>query len=107
MFAQPTNATSLVYEASRIIYAKPGRLLCVNVYNSGGAQFIQLHDATALPANAVVPVAVFAIGATSNLLITFGQDGRQFDNGIVICNSSTGPAKTLGGADCFFDAQFA
>tara|TARA_R110000868_G_scaffold68692_3_gene203111 strand:- start:100 stop:336 length:237 start_codon:yes stop_codon:yes gene_type:complete len=77
------------------------------VYNSkGSAQFIQIHNATALPADASVPVAVYTVAASSNLTIDFGNRGRTNSVGIVVCNSSTGATKTIGSADCWFDVQY-
>jgi hypothetical protein len=72
----------------------------------GSAQFIQLHDAAALPADTAVPEVFITVPASSNFSIDFGQYGRTFVNGIVICNSTTGPTKTIGAANCWFDVQY-
>lgn len=102
------NATSTAYEASRVVKATKGTLFRVNGYNSkASAQFIQVHDAAALPAEAAVPVVILTAAASSNFSYTFGEQGRACANGIVLCNSSTGPTKTIGSADCWFDAQYA
>lgn len=103
----PSNNPSAAYEASRVIKATPGILFGLNIYNSkGSAQFIQLHDATAVPTDAAVPVEVLTVPATSNLTISFGEHGKAFGLGIVVCNSSTGPTKTIGSADCWFSPRF-
>jgi hypothetical protein len=101
------NSSSVAYEASRVVKNTPGVLFGLTGYNSkASAQFIQLHDASLLPAEAAVPVATFTVAATSNFSLDFGLKGRKFDKGIVLVNSSTGPTKTIGSADCWFDAQY-
>jgi hypothetical protein len=101
------NSTSTAYEASRVIKANPGTLFGMSGYNSKvSAQFIQIYDNTAVPANGDLPVVMFAVSAASNFSIDFGVNGRNFSRGIVVGNSSTGPTKTIGSADCWFDAQY-
>jgi len=103
----PKNSTSTAYEASRVVKAFGGQLYGLQGYNSKGtAQFIQIHDARSLPADTAVPVVTITVPTASNFSIDFGTYGRQFQNGIVVCNSSTGPTKTIGAADCWFDVQF-
>lgn len=102
------NVSSVAYGKSLIIKPAAGRLLSVTVHNSNvAAQFIQLHDSVTLPADTAVPVYVRSIPAASSVSFGFDLRGRSFANGIVICSSSTGPTKTLGGAnDVWFDAQY-
>jgi hypothetical protein len=101
------NSDSTAYVASQIIKASAGRLFKLIGYNSGGAQFIQLHDSATLPADTGVPKVVITAAATSNFEIDFPDDsGRYFFNGIVVCNSSTGPTKTIGSANCWFSAIY-
>lgn len=103
----PLNASATAYVASLVIKATPGKLFGMSGYNSkGSAQFIQLHDAAALPAEAAVPQVVFTVAATANFSIDFGVYGRTFLKGIVVCNSSTGPTKTIGSGDIFVDSQY-
>ncbi len=107
LWASPNNSTAVAYVASQVVKATPGNLYGVSGYNSkASAQFIQLHDAASLPADTAVPVTVISVPASSNFSIDFGVYGRKFSTGIVISNSSTGPTKTIGSADCFYDARF-
>ena len=103
---QPLNIHSNVYENARVVKSGPGILYGFSVYNSkASAQFIQVFDAASLPADTAVPAAVFTVAASSNLAANW-LPGRTFLYGCVICNSSTGPTKTIGSADCFIDVQF-
>lgn len=106
--AAPTTASSAAYEASHVGKASAGTLFSVSIYNSSNsAQFYQLHDAAALPANNAVPKSVIRIPAQGTGGWDFGLRGRPFATGIVIANSSTGPTLTTGSADSYFDAVVA
>ncbi len=60
-----TSSSNGAYEASRVLKSAPGSLLSLVGYNSGPAQFIQLHDATSVPANTTAGVAeVFTVAFT-------------------------------------------
>jgi len=101
-----TRANSTAYEASRIIKASGGILLSIMGYNSGPAQFIQLHDSATLPADTAVPEVVIAVPALSNFSIDVPVSGIPFTAGVLVCNSSTGPTKTIGSANCYFAAVY-
>ncbi len=101
----PANSRSNVYESFRPVKSGVGVLIGISVYNSGPAQFIQLFDAQQLPADGAVPEMPYPITAGGYLLLNW-IPGRTFRAGIVLCNSTTAPTKTIGAANCFFDAQY-
>lgn len=106
-FSAPSNAATTAYAASLIVKSAAGTLVGLSGYNSKtSTQFLQIHDAAALPADAAVPKVVLAVPASSPFSLDFGPRGRAFASGIVICNSSTGPTKTIGSADLWLDAQY-
>lgn len=104
----PDNATTSAYASSLVIKGSAGVLFAITGYSSSTSdQWIQLHNAASLPADTSVPVITFLVRAGRNFSLSFGgKFGRFFSTGIVICNSSTGPTKTLGSSDCWFDAQY-
>lgn len=103
----PTNATSTAYETNRVAKASAGTLYSITGYNSKtSAQFIQVHNTASLPADTAVPVVIFRVAATSNFSFYSDKFGRFMSTGITVCNSSTGPTKTIGAADCWFDIQY-
>lgn len=103
----PTNSSTTAYSASLIAKASAGVLYAITGFNSrSSGQFIQLHDTTTLPADTSVPKVIFYVESNSNFSFDLGVYGRAFSNGIVICNSSTGPTKKIGAADCWFDVQY-
>lgn len=105
--AAASNASNTAYATNLVIKASAGTLYGLSGYNSKtSSQFIQLHDAASLPADAAVPKVFILVPASSNFAIDFGPRGRVFATGIVICNSSTGPTKTIGSSDIWVDAQF-
>lgn len=98
---------SAAYVASQIAKAAPGTVFRISGYSSNAAaQFIQLHDAATLPADTAVPKIVFKVAAAGNFDYDFGEKGRYCGTGIVVSNSSTGPTKTIGVADTWFNIEY-
>ncbi len=70
------------------------------------AQYIQIHDAAALPANGTNCLVQVKTAADSWWSFDFGEGGMRFFNGFVVCNSTTSISKTLGAADCQFVTDY-
>lgn len=102
----PLNISSLALEASRVVKSGPGRLYGFTVTNtSASAQYIQVFDASTLPADGSIPNELFRVSAGVSFPVQW-IPWRTFNVGCVICNSSTAATKTIGSADCFFAVQF-
>lgn len=56
--------------------------------------------------NVSEPKIVVPVAATSEFKFDSGKFGIYLENGIVICNSSTAPGKTIGSADCWFSVFY-
>lgn len=105
---KPINRTVNAYVSNIVASTVPTTLLGLTVTNSAvTAQYIQLHNTQSLPADDEIPVLPIRVEALSSLGLDFGVYGREFTQGLVVCNSSTGPTKTIGAADCWFDVQLA
>lgn len=91
------------YAASLIAKASAGSVLSLIGYNSHSEnQFIQIHDSATLPSEGTVPAATIIAEKGNNFGLDVPICGMDFQNGIVVCNSTTGPTKTIGGSNCFF-----
>lgn len=100
------SKTTTALAASLVVKAVKGTLYGLVGYNDrSSSQFIQIHDAASLPADTAVPTIVFTVPATTSFSLDY-KEGREFQVGIVISNSSTAATKTIGSADCWFDVQY-
>lgn len=77
----------------------------VGFNNSASDQYIQVHDAAALPADSAVPLVTLLAPAGYQFAVSWTA-GRLFANGICVCNSSTAATKTIGSANCLFDITY-
>lgn len=87
----------------------PGKIVVYGftAYNSlASAQWIQIFDAQTVPADASVPLFVWNVPAHSGVGFGWQPNGRQFQTGLIVVNSTTETTKTIGAANCFFDVQW-
>lgn len=101
------SSDSTAYESYRVASTIRATLYGISGYNSKSTgQFVQIHDVAALPADAAVPKVILWVPGQSNFSYDTSGMGMLFTNGIVVCNSSTGPTKTIGSADCWFNVLY-
>lgn len=75
--------------------------------SNAAAQFVLVFEQTSLPADTAVPLMAYLVAITSHIQITYGEHGRVFRSGFVLCTSSTSTTKTINAtADTFFDVQY-
>ena len=92
---------------SAVISAVPATLVDIQVENvTAAVKYVQLFNATAVPADTAVPTMCFAIPASGTLNISLNGVPERFDTGICIASSSTQATKTLSAtSDIFFTAR--
>lgn len=105
-FIPPKGSAQAAYAKGSQVSTVPSILHGLSGYNSGAAQFIQVHDAASVPDDGAVPKLNLKVDATANYSIDLGVYGMEFANGIYVCNSSTAETKTLGAADTQFFARW-
>lgn len=93
--------------ASKVIKATQGNLYGHSGYNDGPEQFILIFDSATLPIDTTAPrLPAIKVPAKQHWSMDPGEHPIWFQSGIVICNSSTAATKTIGSADCQFNASF-
>jgi len=103
----PDNAFNPALASSLVVFSGQCRVMGVSFTSTkGSSQFIQIFDASSVPADGAIPLISMAVSLTSNGGVSFTPGGRWFTRGCVVCNSSTQGSKTIGSADCLFDAQY-
>ena len=95
------------YATSGVILAAPGVLFQVRGFSSRkSAQWVQILDAAAVPADTSVPIHIIRVGPNENFFLDLGEFGDDFATGICWSTSSTGPTKTIGSADTWVSAGY-
>jgi hypothetical protein len=85
----------------------PARLFNLTVTSTSASdQYVLLFDAPGVPADGAGAAAGIKVPAGLTAKIDYGWRGKAFDHGICWSNSSTIPAKTAGGADCYVEANW-
>ncbi len=104
----PLSKYSNAYSTNLVVKTGPGVLYGFSVFNSkASTQYILLFDTNTVPADGVTSLVIpFPVATLSTLNVSYGTAGRPFNVGCVLVNSSTANSKTVGSADCWFDAQF-
>ena len=94
--------------ASGVIRRGPTRLYQLYGFNNkASAQYIQVFDAAAVPADgAVASLPPLFVAATSAFFYDLGEIGAFFPAGLSWSNSSSLATKTIGSADCWLHASF-
>ena len=96
----PAKATNIIVPGNIVVYG-------FTVYSTkASSQFVNVFNASALPADTAVPLWSWPLAANNGVGFSWAPNGRQFNAGLVLCNSSTDATKTIGSADCFFDVNY-
>ena len=94
---------SAAQEASAVVKAAACRLLFLHFYNANAAaRWLQVFDSATLPADTAIPLLTFPVAIAGTFTLNLAPLGLLMRKGIVVCNSSTGPTKTIGAADSLF-----
>lgn len=102
----PANNFNPRLANSLIVKTGAGVLYGFTVSNTNAsAQFVQVFDAATVPADGAVPILSLSVPGGNGTGFNW-IPGRAFLVGMVLCNSSTQATKTIGSADCLFDAQY-
>lgn len=102
-----SSAASTALAASLVIKASAGTLYKLDVLNTNVAdQVIQLYNSASLPSDGAVPAIVLKVKTGEHKEFNWRHFGRRFTTGIVVGNSSTVATKTIGAADCWFNAEY-
>lgn len=101
-----TEDHSTALQAGRIMHIGACTLVEISAYNDKGTdQFVQVHNAVNEPADTSVPLRFFKVPTKDSRSWVFQLPaGLPLSVGLYVCNSSTGPTKTIGSADCSFAA---
>lgn len=112
----PSTGTSYAHYqhnsfASAVVKDAPGRVYSLSIINTTGTdRYIQLHNLTATLSGSEVAQykqLVPALGAVVIGQDMLGMSGMEFDNGIVVANSSTAATYTAGSAgDLLVDIMY-
>lgn len=108
----PVNANPQVLSSSYLAAGAGSRLLGFTAYNSDSSStYVQIFDSPTLPANGAVPIMVWQVPANGTLAVNWVStdwlpQGRLFQRGMFIVNSSTDTTKTLGSAKLLLDVQY-
>lgn len=105
-YCLPENFTPARLQASAVV---PGDIIVFGftVYSTkAAAQFLNVFDAAVLPADGATPAWSWPLAANNGVGFAWQPNGRRFQDGLALCNSSTDATKTIGSADCFFDVQY-
>lgn len=102
----PVNFNRGIVRASIVI---PGHLVVYGftfTNTNAAAQNVLAFDAATLPADGTVPLLGTTCATSAAVGFSWAPQGREFLQGLVLCNSSTIASKTIGAADCLFDVQY-
>lgn len=105
--AKGTSYSSAALEASAVVSASACLVSQVRAQNFGAStRYIQLHNASSLPANGTVPKAVVGVGTNATGIITFAIPTDRFSTGLVVaCSTTQGTLTISGGADLLIAAD--